>query len=129
MSEESPVTLMQGEEIKVNESPSIAGYLTRNLYLSLISFGILPLLFAMKSSLVVTNERAILSTGIIRTNTKEYRIEDIKQISTSQSLIEKLLGCGNVQFSTGATANDIVFNGLSDYESVTNTIRNLQRES
>lgn len=129
MSDETSVALMEGEEIKVNESPSIAGYLARNLLLSFVSFGILPLLFAKQSSLVVTNERAILSTGILRTDTTEYRIEDIAQINTGQSLIEKLLGCGNVKFSTGATANDIVFNGLSDYESVTNTIRNLQRES
>ncbi len=123
------VALMEGEQVEINESPSIAAYLTQNFLVSLITFGIAPLLYAKQSSFVVTDERVILRTGILRTDTTEYRIEDIQQINTGQSIIEKLLGAGNVTFSTAATSTDITFYGLKDYQSVTNTIRNYQRES
>lgn len=125
---DASVALMEGEDIDINEHPSISAYFAQNLLLSVISFGILPFLYAKQSSLVVTNERVILQQGILSTKTEEFRIEDIQQISTSQSLVEKLLGAGSVSFSTAATATNIVFHGLKDYQSVTNTIRNHQRE-
>lgn len=127
--ENVPITLLDGESVKENAKPSIAAYLAQNPLLSLISFGILPFLFAKQSALVVTDERVVLVTGILRTNTREYRIEDIRQITTGQSLFEKLLGAGNVQFSTSAGGKEITFYGLKDYENTTNVIRNLQREA
>lgn len=126
---EAPVPLIEGEEIEVNESPSIAAFFAKNFLLSIISLGLLPLLFAKQSSFVVTNQRVILQTGLLSTSTQEYRIEDIQQIQTGQSLFEKLLGAGNVSFSTAAAGSDITFYGLKDYQSVTNTIRNYQREN
>lgn len=127
MSESTPVTLLEGEELIQNESPSAVAFLAQNPLASLITFGILPVLFSMNSTFVVTNERVVMKTGILRTNTEEFRIEDIQQIGTGQSLFEKLLGCGNVQFSTPATSENIVFYGLNDYESTVNTIRNQMR--
>lgn len=124
-----PITLMGGEEVKVNAKASISAYLAQKLLLSVLSFGILPFLYAKKSSLVVTNERVVLKTGILRTDTAKYRIEDIQQINTGQPIFESLLGAGNVQFSTSATSGDITFYGLKDYENTTNVIRNLQREA
>lgn len=127
--DDAPITLLDGESVKVNQNASIAAYLAQNLLLSLLSFGILPFLYAKQSALIVTDERVVLKTGILRTDTSEYRIEDIQQINTGQSLFEKLLGAGNVQFSTAATSGDITFYGLKDHENVTNTIRNLQRDA
>lgn len=127
--ENVPITLLDGEEVKINANTSISALFAKNLILSLLSFGILPFLYAKKSSLIVTDERVVLRRGILRTDTREFRIEDIQQISTGRSLFESLLGAGNVQFSTAATSGNITFHGLKDYENTTNTIRNLQREA
>lgn len=128
MSEKVPITLLEGEELLHNESPSIVAYFAVNPLLSFVSFGILPFLFSLQSSFVATNERVVMRTGILRTDTKEYRIDDIKQLNTAQSLLEKLLGCGSINLSTAATGSgDISFGGLKEYESVANTIRNKMR--
>jgi len=128
MSEKVPITLLDGEELLHNESPAIVAYFATNPLLSIISFGILPFMYSMQSSFVATNERVVMKKGILRTSSKEYRIEDIKQLNTAQSLFEKLLGCGGINLSTAATGSgDISFAGLKDYESVANTIRNQMR--
>jgi uncharacterized membrane protein YdbT with pleckstrin-like domain len=128
MSEKVPITLLDGEELLHNESPAIVAYFATNPLLSIISFGILPFMYSMQSSFVATNERVVMKKGILRTSSKEYRIEDIKQLNTAQSLFEKLLGCRGINLSTAATGSgDISFAGLKDYESVANTIRNQMR--
>lgn len=121
------VTLLDGEEAIHNENPSIAAFFAQNLPLALVTLGVLPYLYSKQSSFVVTDERIVMETGILRSDTQEFRIEDIQQISTGQSLVEKLLGCGSVQFSTPATSTDIVFHGLKDHQSIVNTIRNEMR--
>lgn len=127
MSEKVPITLLDGEDLLHNESPSIVAYFAVNPMLSIITFGILPFLYSLQSSFVATDERVVMKTGILRTDSKEYRIEDIKQLNTGQSLLEKLLGCGNIQLSTSATGSDISFPGLKDHQSVANSIRNEMR--
>ena len=42
-------------------------------------------------------------------------------------MFEQFLGQGNVQISTG-TMSDIVFNGIPNYQEVSNTIREAQKE-
>lgn len=128
MSDKVPITLLDGEELLHNEKPSIVAYFVDNPLLSIVTLGILPYIFSIKSSLITTNERVIMKRGILSTGTKEYRIEDIKQINTGQSIFEKLLGCGSINLTTAATGmTDISFGGLKNYESVANTIRNEMR--
>lgn len=76
---------------------------------------------------IVTNQRLIEVSGILGTNTSEYRISDIRQIQTGATWGEKMMGHGNLQFSTG-TVEMITFNGIPNHQEVANTIREIQRE-
>jgi uncharacterized membrane protein YdbT with pleckstrin-like domain len=76
---------------------------------------------------IITNQRVVEVSGVLGTSTTEYRISDIRQIQTGATFFEQFLGQGNVQISTG-TMSDIVFNGIPNYQEVSNSIREAQKE-
>lgn len=133
--EAKAVTLLQDEEIIHDLRPSWSrwsGALAWGVVLSLVFVGLFILAWVwiarQNSRYVVTNQRIIEVTGILGTSTTEYRIGDIRQLQTGASWSEKMMGHGNLQFSTGG-ATTITFHGIPDYQEVANTIRELQREA
>lgn len=127
--EVSGFTLMEGEEVHHNVRPSLVAWMSSWLRLSLgiVTLGVLPFLFTYSNRYVVTDERVLKKTGLLRTNTEEYRIDDIQQLTTGQRIVEKLLGVGNIQFKTAATGSSIKFLGMKDQDEIANTIRNQMR--
>lgn len=142
MSEEPPaaegITLLEGETVLHNLRPSWSKWSTSLLVCTLVTvftFGIgvvsfaIPWLQRQNSRYVVTDERVIEKHGLLGTTTNEYRIEDIRQLQTGATWSEKMLSNGNIEFSTGAGGELITFEGVPDYQSVANSIREQQRES
>lgn len=81
----------------------------------------------MQSRYIVTDERVKSKVGILSKKQREYRIADLQSISSSQGIIERLLGHGSITLR--AAANDeITWKGVPDYSDVTNTIRQEQRK-
>lgn len=133
--EAKAVTLLQDEEVIHDLRPSWSkwgGAIIIGLVTSVMFFGLLILAYVWlarkKSRYVVTNQRIIEVAGILGTSTTEYRIADLRQLQTGASWGEKLMGHGNLQFSTGG-ATTITFHGIPDYQEAANTIREIQRES
>lgn len=129
------ISLLQDENIIHDIRPSWSrwsGAIIIGLITSLVLSGLLILLVVWlkrrNTRYIVTNQRLIEVTGILRTNTTEYRIADIRQIQTGATWGEKLFGHGNLQFSTG-TATMITFNGIPNHQQVANSIREIQREA
>lgn len=128
------VTLLEGEEVLHNVRPSWSnwsGWIIGSILLMFIGIGFItifiPVLARRNARYVVTTERVIQKTGILGTSTNEYRIEDIRQLQTGASWSEKLLGHGNIQFSTGAGGSLITFAGVPNYQGISNSIREQQR--
>lgn len=126
------ITLMENEEVLHNMRPSLAAWLssTINLILSIITGGLWLLVgyvLTRSNRYVVTDERVLRRTGILSKATKEYRYEDVQQLSTGKSLIERLLSVGNISFATGTGGSSITFRGVPDHDEVANTIRNQMR--
>ncbi|TKR24342.1 PH domain-containing protein [Natronomonas salsuginis] len=131
------VTLLDGEELLHNVRPSWSNWSGLIAILTIVTFGtlglgivlfVIPWLARRNARYVVTSERVIEKSGILSTSTNEYRIEDIRQLQTGASWSEKLLGHGNIQFSTGAGGSLITFAGVPNYDGIANTIREQQRE-
>lgn len=127
--EVSGFTLMEGEEVRHDIRPSLVAWMSGfgRLMIGIFTLGILPFVFTYSNRYVVTDERVLEKSGLLSSNTEEYRISDIKQLTTGQRLLEKLLGVGNIQFKTAAAGSSIKFYGMSDHEEVANTIRNEMR--
>jgi uncharacterized membrane protein YdbT with pleckstrin-like domain len=81
----------------------------------------------MNSRYIVTDERVKLKRGLLSKKTREYRIPDLQSITTSQSIFERLLGHGSVEFRT-ADNTSVFWHSVPEYKDVSNTIREEQRK-
>lgn len=130
------VTLLDGEQVLHNMRPSWSAYAKDLIGIALISIPtlgvglillVIPWLKRNNSRYIITNKRVIQKSGILSSASKDYRIEDIKQLQTGAGWFEKMLGHGNVQFASSAGATSLItFSGIDDYQSIANTIRNQQ---
>jgi len=127
------IQLFDDEEIKHNIRPAWskwAGTILVSLFFSLFIVGVVGLVYVWlvrkNTRYIVTNQRVVEVSGILGTQTTEYRIDDIRQIQTGASWAEQMRGHGNIQISTG-TMDTIVFDGIPNYQDVANTIRQAQK--
>lgn len=79
------------------------------------------------SRYVVTNQRVMKETGLISSKTGEARISDIRSISTSQGIIERISSKGSVEIDSTGTGGLLGINGVGDYNSLARTIREQQQ--
>lgn len=63
----------------------------------------------------ITNKRLHIKRGIISRVVQETRLSRVQDVSYSQSLLQRLLQIGNVDFDTAsADSNTFVFTGVAD---------------
>ena len=76
---------------------------------------------------VLTNKRVFLKVGLIRRDTDEIAKEKIETISIRQSILGRILGFGNLEF-TGTGAYKIVFTYVTDPTGAKKNYEDLKRE-
>ena len=75
----------------------------------------------------VTNTRVISILGIIGTDTREFRIQDIRSMEVTKSGLTGLLGVGRVEFSSAASDDaEIIFYQIGGADKVRDLVRSLQ---
>src|SRR3954447_3126410 len=78
---------------------------------------------------VVTNERLHIRRGIISRRSQETRLERIQNVNTDQSVFERLLRIGTVDFDTaGGSDYDFAFRGVADPSRVGQAVDRAIRE-
>ena len=71
----------------------------------------------------ITNQRLTIETGILSRDVHQTRIERIQNVNSSQSLFERLLRIGTVEFDTaGESQFDFSFRGVSDPRGIVRTV-------
>ncbi len=74
----------------------------------------------------ITNESIISAGGLLNTFNQRIRITDIRSISCHSSLIQQIVGCGNIVISTAATTQGtLVLKNIDNAKSIYNAIENL----
>jgi len=67
--------------------------------------------------------------GIIGRTVQSIRIEDLRNINVRQSLVERMLGVGSVEFSTaGGSGIEVVFFGIEDPLKLKEGVQQMQEE-
>jgi len=67
--------------------------------------------------------------GIIGRTVQSIRIEDLRNINVRQSLVERMLGVGSVEFSTaGGSGIEVVFFGIEDPLELKEGVQQMQEE-
>lgn len=79
------------------------------------------------SRYIVSTERVKKNVGLLRNSTGETRIKDIRSLSTSQGIIERLFGKGTVQIDSTGAGGTLWIRGVADHEELANVIREQQQ--
>jgi uncharacterized membrane protein YdbT with pleckstrin-like domain len=77
---------------------------------------------------VITTERLHIRRGILAKSTQETRIERVQNVNTKQSLLERMLQVGTVDFDTAGTDDsEFRFVGVADPQQVVRAVDAAQR--
>jgi uncharacterized membrane protein YdbT with pleckstrin-like domain len=71
----------------------------------------------------ISNQRLTIHTGILRREQHETRIERVQNVNTSQSVVDRMLRVGRVDFDTAGEAGyNFSFRGVSDPRAIVRTV-------
>src|SRR5689334_11858879 len=77
---------------------------------------------------MVTTDRLRIRHGILARRVQQTRLDRVQNVNTDQSLLERLLGVGTVDFDTAGTDDsDFAFRGIADPSSVVAAVDRAQR--
>jgi uncharacterized membrane protein YdbT with pleckstrin-like domain len=77
----------------------------------------------------ITDRRLHIKRGIISRRTQETQIHRAQNVNTHQSVMDRLLQVGNVDFDTaGSGDSDFSFTGVSDPDEVVRAVDRAQRD-
>jgi uncharacterized membrane protein YdbT with pleckstrin-like domain len=78
---------------------------------------------------VITNQRLHIKRGLLGRRVQQTRIDRVQNVNTSQSLLDRVLRVGSVDFDTAGTDDsDFVFVGVSRPAEVVAAVDRAQRE-
>jgi uncharacterized membrane protein YdbT with pleckstrin-like domain len=77
---------------------------------------------------VVTDQRLRIRRGILAKRVQQTRIERVQNVNTEQSLLQRMLRIGTVDFDTAGTDDsDFTFSGIADPAAVVAAVDRAQR--
>jgi len=83
----------------------------------------------MATTYTITNRRLHIKRGIVSRRTQEARLERVQNVNTSQSVIQRLLQVGTVDFDTAGTDDHgFRFEGVADPTGVVQAVDRAQRQ-
>jgi uncharacterized membrane protein YdbT with pleckstrin-like domain len=84
----------------------------------------------ISTSYTITNQRLRIQRGLLSKHVQQTRIERVQNVNTSQSIVERVLRVGTVDFDTAGTDDsDFVFVGVGDPGRVVEAVDRAQREA
>jgi uncharacterized membrane protein YdbT with pleckstrin-like domain len=79
---------------------------------------------------MVSNQRLYIRRGILSKRVQQTRIDRVQNVNTAQSLFDRILRVGKVDFDTAGTDDsDFVFDGISRPDRVVAAVDRAQRDA
>ena len=77
---------------------------------------------------VVTNYRVVVRRGLLSKNVTEIRIADIRAVNLNKRLLQRLLGIGDIQIGSAATAGaEVVVEDIAKPEKFIETVNRYRK--
>lgn len=71
----------------------------------------------------ITSERLTIRHGLLSRELHQTRLERVQNVASTQSLVDRMLGIGAVDFDTAGEAGfDFAFRGVADPEAIVRTV-------
>jgi uncharacterized membrane protein YdbT with pleckstrin-like domain len=91
---------------------------------------VIGLVKRMATTYMVTSQRLYIRRGILSKAEQQTRIDRVQNVNTDQSLLERILRVGKVDFDTAGTDDsDFIFRGISGPDKVIAAVDRAQREA
>ena len=82
-----------------------------------------------RTTYTITNERLMIQHGLLARNHQETRLERVQNVASRQSVLERLLGVGTVEFDTAGEAQyDFAFRGVANPREIVGAVDRALRE-
>jgi uncharacterized membrane protein YdbT with pleckstrin-like domain len=106
---------------------SIAGAI--GIFVALVVLVILVgFLFRLSTRYAITNQRLTIRRGILARHVQETRVERVQNVNTNQTVLDRLLRVGAVDFDTaGSDDSDFTFRGVANPEQVVRAVDEAHR--
>ncbi|HEY2769643.1 MAG TPA: PH domain-containing protein [Solirubrobacteraceae bacterium] len=87
------------------------------------------LLRRISTTYTISSRRLAITTGILSKEHHETRLERVQNVNSSQSVVERLLRVGDVQFDTAGSADyNFAFLGVSGPQQIVRTVDRALRD-
>ena len=84
----------------------------------------------LATTYTITNQRLHIRRGIVARKIQQTRIERVQNVNISQSVLDRVLQVGKVDFDTAGTDDsDFTFSGVSQPEDVMRSVEQAQHEA
>ena len=91
--------------------------------------GVIGLYRRRRTTYTITNQRLTIQTGLASRELHETRLERVQNVNSSQSMLERLLRVGTVDFDTAGSASfDFSFRGVGHPDRIVRTVDRALRE-
>jgi uncharacterized membrane protein YdbT with pleckstrin-like domain len=77
----------------------------------------------LATTYTITSHRLTIRLGLLSRQVHDTRLDRVQNVGISQSLLERMLGIGTVDFDTaGGAGFDFAFRGIADPETIVHTV-------
>ena len=97
---------IDGEPAKPEECKVTLEYMAWAMYIYAIGWFGKSLLTALVTSYAVTDQRTIIKTGLIGSDIRSLRYEDVKDVYVNVGLVGKIFGTGRIEFDYGTSSEN-----------------------
>jgi uncharacterized membrane protein YdbT with pleckstrin-like domain len=98
------------------------------LLVALVAVLVVGFLRRIGTHYLVTTERLRIRRGILSRRVQQTQLDRVQNVNTDQSLFERVLQIGTVDFDTAGTDDsDFTFRGIADPEQVVGAVDRAQR--
>ena len=110
------VTRLAGRSVNV-------GIVAAVVAVALVAMVLIGLIMRIQTTYTISSRRLTIRSGILTREMHEARLERVQNVNATQSLLERMLRVGTVDFDTAAGAEyDFKFRGVADPQSIVRTV-------
>jgi uncharacterized membrane protein YdbT with pleckstrin-like domain len=99
------------------------GWVVLVVAISLATVILVGLIKRKRTLYTITTERLMIRTGLFARDVQETRLDRIQNVNSRQTMLERILGVGTIDFDTAAGAEyNFAFRGLAEPDQVVRTV-------
>jgi uncharacterized membrane protein YdbT with pleckstrin-like domain len=115
--------VIAGVVTRISASHVQAGWVSAAVVVVFLGLLIIGQIRRIATTYSITDQRLTIQTGILSRDVHQTRLERIQNVNSRQSLFERVLRIGTVQFDTaGETQFDFAFRGVGDPHGIVRTV-------